>query len=119
MGQVIAFANNQVIVAGPGTTSTILTDPVPMNDSDQLTCHLNVDYIFSVGGSGLVYTAHVSMDGSTWIPCGVTDSANAIGTKILGPTTVPAAFVRFELKYTAGAVVGAVGFDLHVMIDHA
>ncbi len=44
---IIAFANNQVMLANNSGTTIVYTDPVPMGDADRLTCNLKV------GGGGL------------------------------------------------------------------
>ena len=116
---VIAFANNQVIAANSGT-STIYTDPVPLNDNDRATCHLMVEYIFNASGSGVVYQAQVSNDGVNWVDAsGVTDNSTTVTSTpeaIVG--TVNGAFLRFKITFTASGI-GMCNFDLHVMLDHA
>lgn len=118
---VIAFANNQVIAANMGTTSTIYTDPVPLNNNDRATCHLFVEYIFNAAGSGVAYQAQVSNDGVNWADAsGITDNSTIVTNTpkpIVG--AVNGAFLRFKLMFTAGGGIGMCNFDLHVMLDHA
>ncbi|NDP42772.1 MAG: hypothetical protein GZ089_08670 [Aromatoleum sp.] len=118
---IIAFANNQVMVANNSITTIIYTDPVPMGKNDRLTCHINVEYMFNSAAPGLKYVGEFSLNGSDWLPnLSVSDSVNAPVQKSLAPVISPAAFVRFRFEFTPGAaVVGAVNFDLHVDLDHS
>ncbi len=119
---VIAFANNQVIVSSDGATSIIYTDPVPLGDADRATANLMVDYIYNTTAPGFVYQGQVSNDGTNWIDVtGLTDGVTAaITSPAQKVAAVHGAFIRFKYSFKAAtSVVGAVSFDLHVLLDHA
>jgi hypothetical protein len=118
MSRVIAFADNQVIVAADGGTTTIYTDPVPLGDDDRGTAQFQVEYIFNSATPHLVYLAQVSLDGTNWVDTALTDDASAAGVSAL-TEELHGAFVRFKFSLTAASsVVAAACFDLHVLLDH-
>ena len=118
---VIAFANNQVMVAASGTTSTIYTDPVPLNGNDRATAHLFVESIFNADTAGITYTAQFSNDGTNWVDStDLTDTIAAVTTAPRAKTkSANGAFLRFKLAFAATGGTGGVTFDLHVLVDHA
>ena len=113
---VVAFFNNQVMVAPESGSRDIYSDPVPLNDNDRATCHLQTEYF--VNGATLVYLAQVSNDGTTWADTTLSDSSSAAGLRA-ETGAVNGAFLRFKITFTAGGSgVGACCFDLHVLLDH-
>jgi hypothetical protein len=116
---VIAFANNQVIAAASGTTSTIYTDPVPLDGNDRVAVHLYIEYLFNAG-SGVSYQGQSSNDGVNWVDVtSFTDTQSTAGTVYPKMSAVNAAFLRFKLSYNAAGGIGAGCFDLHGVIDKA
>lgn len=116
---VIAFANNQVIAAASGTTSTIYTDPVPLDGNDRVTVHLYPEYMFNAG-TGVTYQGQASNDGVNWIDVtNFTDSTTTAGSVVARMSAVNAAFLRFKLSYNAAGGIGVCCFDLHGVIDKA
>jgi hypothetical protein len=117
---VIAFANNQVMVSPDTVTNTIYTDPVPLNGNDRATAHLFVEYIFNSTAPGVKYQRQVSNDGVNWVDVASLVDFTAPVTTV--PRAVVAsvngAFLRFKLTFLGDGGVGAVNFDLHVMLDH-
>jgi hypothetical protein len=105
------------MVANFPTPSVVTSDPIPMGDSDRLTCHLNVNAIFN---GTIVYQCEGSNDGVNFAPTGPTDNANAPGLKPLAAQVYPVAFIRFvfTLNATAAGITAAM-FDLHVLTDHS
>lgn len=118
MGRVVRFADNMCLVADFATGPSIVTsDPMPMGDSDRLTCHLNVNAMFN---GVIAYRVEGSNDGVNFAPTGPTDNSNVLGLKPLAAQVYPVAFIRVVFTLTAGAPgVAAAMFDLHVLIDHA
>jgi hypothetical protein len=123
---VIAFANNQTMIADQTVGSSIITtDPVPMDGNDRVTPHLNVESIFNaLAGlnNGISYQGEVSNDGQNWFPVPtLTDYADAV-TTVPKAKTIAAngAFLRFTFTFKASVGnIGGVTFDLHVLLDHA
>lgn len=117
---VIAFANNQVMVSPDAVTNTIYTDPVPLNGNDRATAHLFVEYIFNTAVPGVRYQGQVSNDGVNWVDVtALIDSTAAVTSVPRAITaTVNGAFLRFKLTFLGSGGVGAVNFDLHVLLDH-
>ena len=120
----IAFANNQTMVAQNPTASTIITDPVPLNSDDRATAHLFVESIFNPlagAGNGISYQGQVSNDGSNWVDVtALTDSTDAVTTPApkAKVVTVNGAFLRFTFTFKASAGnIGGCMFDLHVLTD--
>lgn len=116
---IVAFANNQVIVAEAGTPSVITTDPVPMNDSNNAAAIPSIHYLYGGTTRSLTYKAQLSNDGVVWVDStSVTDSLNATGVGALKEGECRAAFIRFEFSFSVtGSGQGAVCFDLHVRLD--
>jgi len=115
----VAFANNQVIVANASTTSTIYTDPVALGNNDRGTAVLVVHYLFGGGTTTLTYTAQVSNDGVEWVDTTLTDSATTAGPAQQTIDDLNGAFVRFKMDYATGSgATGGVCFDLPVSLDH-
>lgn len=115
----VAFANNQVIVAPTVDSVSIYTDPVPMGDFDRVSAMLNCHYLFPSGT--VTYEAEVSNDGTNWAATALTDFATgATPTPRLKVEPVNGGFIRFKFTFAnSGAVTGGVCFDLHVQLDHA
>jgi hypothetical protein len=116
---VIAFANNQVIAAASGTTSTIYTDPVPLDGNDRATAHLYIEYLFNAG-AGVTYQGQVSNDGVNWLDVSsLTDTQSTAQTVYAKMAACNGAFLRFKLSYSAAGATGACCLDLHVVLDKA
>ncbi len=126
---VVAFANNQVMVAVNDGVATISTDPVPLGGNDRAAAIFNVRYVQRPGGGGvtatIAYQAQVSNDGVEWVNVAtLTDSA----TDVTNPArqvvaAVNGAYLRFLYTFSlTGASAGQMAgtcFDLHVNLDHA
>jgi len=124
---VIAFFNNQTMVATPAAPCVIFTDPVALNGNDRAACMSNVHNIFVTGAGAirLVYVGQVSNDGGANFTdvtlCA--DTLTAAGVRRVVATTV-GALLRFKatLEWSAGGAAGDIAsccFDLHVNLDHA
>jgi hypothetical protein len=73
---VIAFANNQTLVALDAVPVTIFTDPVSLEGYDRGTGNLMVHSFWAQGGvvKALTYTAQVSNDGTNWVDSGLSSN---------------------------------------------
>jgi len=117
----VAFANNQVIVAPSADTSTIYTDPVALGSNDRGAAVLMVHYMYGgTSSTTLTYTAQVSNDGVEWVDSLLTDNVSAAGaTPKQKVADLNGAFVRFKIEYAIDAgAPGGVCFDLPVNLDH-
>jgi hypothetical protein len=123
---VIAFANNQTIVAIGNVATEVVTDPVPLNGNDRAACISNCHQIAATAGTPrLQYEAEVSNDGgANFEPVSaVGDTITAVGLRrVVG--LVPGGLLRFRftLDWSAGGGatdVASCCFDLHVNLDHA
>ena len=121
----IAFANNQTLVAIGSTAVVVFTDPVPLDGNDRASAIWNIHAIGQTAGSAaLTYLAQVSNDGGqNWMDASaVTDTASTAGVR-QDVGAVNGALLRF--KYTlhnataVGTEVSFATFDLHVNLDHA
>ncbi len=115
----IAFANNQELLAAPGTTSEIVTDPVSLERLDRASVVANIHYIFPGGSASLTYVTQVSNDGTSWVDQGPTASLNSAGVKPPDVVEVHGGWMRIVLRLTApaGPVASMVALDLHARLD--
>lgn len=115
---IVVLANNQVIIAAPGTTAVITTDPVPLNGNDRLTASVNVTTIFNVIAPGLRWTLEGSNDGVAFQPIGALGDTVAPGLFPWINANQAWAFVRARFELTANVgVIGCAIFDCHMNID--
>ena len=120
------IAQNQTLTCIGAGPVVALTEAIPMNGFDRLSCISNVRSIqtnSALGAPQLVYAALLSNDGGpTEVASSlVTGTLTAAGlAQVVGPAN--AAFVQFQLAFSnpaaAGADVSTVCFDLYVNFDH-
>lgn len=123
---VIAFANNQTLVAVQGTPTIVFTDWVPMGGNDRASCQSTIHSIAKSNASTtvtLVYLAQVSNDGgqSFTDESGVTDTLTTAATeRVVGAVNGVLVRFKYTLTVAGGSTgdMGAVCFDLHVNFDH-
>lgn len=123
---IVAFANNQTMVAIDQTASTIYTDPHPVGAANYMEVALNAEVLFTAGGgtATLSYAVEGSNDGQNWFA--ITAITKSVTPATQMPDTdggdVTCAFVRF--KYTLSADAGTGGtitgatFDVHANLLH-
>lgn len=116
---VTVFANNQTIAGESGNASVITTDPVPMRGNDRVSAVANVHYMFGGTGQSLSLILEASNDGTNWITVKAYTAITTTGVEPLGSEDAPYAFVRLKMSFTPTAGDGAVGFDVHAVLDHS
>jgi hypothetical protein len=117
-------AKNLEMLAILGTTSTVVTDSIPLGHNDRATVEFKVSVLGTTGVQAIVkYFAEASFDGNAWLPI------PGLGTGLTIPDvvrqTAPAhgALIRFHIDHFVA--VGGPGdiawatIDLHVFLDHA
>src|SRR5689334_23211768 len=122
---VIAFANNQTLVAIQTTATVVYTDPVPLNGNDRASCISDLHHLYATAGTPrLKYQGQVSNDGGVnWVDISsCTDTLTAAGVRKI-VATVNGALLRFAFTLDWSAGGGATDtagccFDLHVNLDH-
>jgi len=123
---VIVFANNQHMSAdgSTGATSSIFTDPVPLNGNDRATLVLNAHYFFGGGGAAnrtFSVITQVSNDGVVFVNVGAPVTITATSDTPKPDTrSVNGAYLRYNYQLTGqnGAPNAEICFDLHVNLDH-
>ena len=122
---VIAFANNQTLVGKDAVPVIIYTDPVSLDGYDRGTANLMVHSFWAQGSvtKEITHTAQVSNDGTNWVDTSLTRTeTGTTADPVQDVSEVHGAFIRFKftLSLSGGttAEVGAVTFDLHVLLDH-
>ena len=119
--QTIPFAKQMVMVTRPGTTATVITDPVALGDYNFGSAIPYVHY--GVGTTPTYdYTCQVSNDGVNWVAQGpsATSVAATAGVGVQTSGDLNGQFVRCKIDFDLAATpdeAGAVCLDLLVVLD--
>jgi len=118
----VAFAEDQTIVADPDTTREITTDPVALGSNDRASMTALISVLQGPGVPTLALVAQVSIDGVHWVNQGPSVVAViAAGPLPLVKASVNGAFLRFLFRLVGGtgSVLSVATFDVHVRLDKA
>jgi hypothetical protein len=113
----------QTIVASMSAAVGFYSEVIPLNGMDRVVSQLVVNYIWGPAGNTpkLSVTVLASDDGAHFTPVDTAIEKTATGASV-DSRTVTGAYLRFLFGFDPGQPgtgVGAVCFDLNVLIDHA
>ena len=119
--RVVVFAKSQLLVNVDPIVSEIYTDPVSLRGADRAAVHIVLYYAWG-GSTGYSFTAfaEVSNDGVNWVGAGpaVNGAAPFFPFTAASVGNVNGAYLRFRYEYSVtGVGIGAICFDLHVLLD--
>lgn len=111
-------ATNQSLVAAPGTTSEITTDPVRLDGKDRASAIPLVHSLVGPGTPEFSYFTQVSNDGTAWVDQGPSDILAGAGAGPIEVGPLNGAYFRvvFRLEADAGSTPSSVVFDLSLNV---